>query len=1254
MTSDHGRAGSAPGLAARRSGWVVSVAGVISVMLGAAVLAGWILGRSGHALPADDGAPMAPVSAVNFILAGLMLLAQAPARRDALRGASRIAALAIIALAGAQILGYQLRPQAGGDGTGVPGLFEIAARYRPSPMTMGAFLLFALGSIADAVRNRLLGNALTRSIGALLAVAGAEIAVALALDLREMHGPFFAIAGLGWMALSTAIGIGVLGAGLWQVAAVREAARADGDLADSSRGIMVAAGISVGVATLITAAVGSLILSRAVEQQARDTLVQLRDAKIALVDTIIAQRRERAQIAATDPELAVAAGAATPAGARLLHAVALERLARQLVLQGMTGVGLQIDDRVHPLAGTLLGADGVGAALAGQPAATLAWDGNYVLRVAVAVPAPGGTPARRLVLEQQVAAIDAIVDQSNSWGLSGTMALCARGNARELLCFPQREQRTLYVIADTFDGQPLPMTRALEHESGTGAMLDYRGHDVLAAYGPIGSTGLGLVLRMDLAEIYAPLKKDVLAALPLIILLGALGIRVMRERVRPLVGKLVTAYAAERDARNRFDAAMQSGPDAFLIYQAVPGPDGTLADFRCVYANQNAAQAATLPRPTVLDPASAVPAAERQDLFARFCSALLSGATSVEELAVTQSGQARWILRQIVAMPGGVAVTIRDITRNKRLVLDLELANRLRSAIVESAAYAVIATDTAGTIISFNAAAERMLWYRAADVIGKANPVMFHLPDEIGARAEALSHELGVAVAPGFDVFTAKAKLELNEQREWTFVRRDGMRLQVRLSVTALRDRDGQLLGFLGIAHDISEQKRAEEYIRHIALHDALTGLPNRLLLDDRVKLAIAQHDRRGGSFVLAMMDIDRFKRINDSLGHHVGDRLLKAFVERVRSCLRPADTFARMGGDEFVLLLPECDEAEAQRVIARAVEALAPPIGIGNQELHVTASIGISVFPRDGTDLHELLRCADVAMYWVKAHGRNASRVYSREVDTSGTERLRLDRELHLALADSGFELFYQPKLDLATRAIVGVEALLRMRRMDGTWESPAGFIPLAEENGLIVPIGKWVLETACRDAITLQQELGSAISMAVNISPRQFLDPELAATVRATLAHSGLPPARLELELTESVLMDERRGVIDALFELHALGVRIAIDDFGTGYSALSYLKRFPIRTLKIDQTFIRDVTSDGADAALVGAIIAMGHGMNIALVAEGVETPGQLAFLAQRNCDLCQGFHIARPMPLDELLPWLRQHARRWEPALHGASG
>jgi diguanylate cyclase (GGDEF)-like protein/PAS domain S-box-containing protein len=1226
------------------------VSGLVCTVLGLFELGRWIWQRPGSAIPGPSMPSMVPATAFTFVLGGVALMAAStrdisPWRRSF---ATRWSVAIALAICAARTIEIFAGLDAGVAVLGLPRLFGPVGVSQMAPMTVAAVALYSIGMLLHSAMASPGKDYVARGLGFVLFVFGLDVLVAYVTVPGDISGAMLALGDLRWITQSTAIGVCLFGVGLWSLAE-HPARDTDSRMRGTGEAIVAITGAGVAIAAALTAVIIFQFLNRSLATLARESLSLLSESDATSINANLTDHWATAMLVATDPEFLRFWRREASRGSRTEPAPS--EMVDPLLAGGIEGIAIESGGGIHILAGRILGGNAHFVTLRGHAGSQLGWQGGFVFRVRVPLGSERGASRDWLVIDQKLPLVDEILARSNRWGATGALIICSRQDPRLLFCFPERESARSFVVPDTYAGRPLPATLALAGRSNTVSSTDYRGNRVMASYRPIANTGLALVLRMDAAEIYAPLLRDLLAAIPLLAILTLLGVALSRRRVRPLIERITSALASERAATNRFDAAMRSIPDAFSIYESVKGARGEDVDFRCTYANAVAHPRAILGR-TLLGDAAGESEGGNRDLFLKFQQAILTGQVTTEEFQDRCDGQARWIQRQIVVMPGGVAVTERDITQSKSLMIDLEIAHRLRQAIVESAGYAVIATDTQGTILSFNKAAERMLWYRAQDLVGKSTLEVFHVPEEIASRAEMLSGELGHPVAPGFEVFVAKARNQMQEEREWTYVRRDGTRFPVRLSVSSLRDGDGRLLGFLGIAHDISEQKRAEEYIKHIALHDALTGLPNRLLLDDRVAVAIAAHARKGGTFALAMMDIDRFKLVNDSMGHHIGDRLLKEFVERVKSCLRPSDTLARMGGDEFVLLLPECDEAFAVSILGRVFDSLAPPMRVDDHELHISASAGIAIYPRHGGEAHEILRRADTALYWVKEHGRHACKVYAEEIDTGGTEKLRLERDLHLALEHGSFEVFYQPKFDLASGTVVGAEALVRMREWNGGWASPAEFIPLAEEVDLIVPIGRWVLETACRDAREFEAAMDRGFSMAVNVSPRQFLDAEFVGDMRRILQASGLPPSRLELEITESVLMDERPAVANALFEMDALGLAFAIDDFGTGYSALSYLKRFPVRTLKIDRSFIHDVMRDSADAALVKAIIALGHSLALTIVAEGVESADQLQFLKGLDCDQCQGYFLGRPMPKRALLKWLGDAATEDAPATTSA--
>ena len=439
------------------------------------------------------------------------------------------------------------------------------------------------------------------------------------------------------------------------------------------------------------------------------------------------------------------------------------------------------------------------------------------------------------------------------------------------------------------------------------------------------------------------------------------------------------------------------------------------------------------------------------------------------------------------------------------------------------------------------------------------------------------------------------------------------------------------LLGTVLSLRILQQRKRSDERVSHMAFHDDLTKLPNRLMLSQRLDQALSRHRRAGTELAILFMDLDRFKVINDSLGHEIGDVLLRQVADRLRAQSREGDTVARMGGDEFVVLIENYESVTNVSIRAqRLVEQLSAPYVLGGTDCHVTVSIGISVFPTDGSDSQALLKAGDVAMYRAKDTGRNNYLYYSPSMNVHTVERLALESDLRHALERNELILHYQPKVELATGLICGIEALLRWRHPHRGLVPPLDFIPLAEETGLIVPIGEWVLATACARTKAWQDQGFPNLDVAVNLSARQFSDPMLLPNVTRIIRASGLDPSSLELEITESLVMSHGANAVAVLERLKSIGVHIAIDDFGTGYSSLAYLKRFPIDTLKVDRSFIRDITADSGDRKITRAIIAMAHSLKLKVVAEGVETEDQLKFLQSQHCDAVQGYFLHRPLP------------------------
>jgi len=453
--------------------------------------------------------------------------------------------------------------------------------------------------------------------------------------------------------------------------------------------------------------------------------------------------------------------------------------------------------------------------------------------------------------------------------------------------------------------------------------------------------------------------------------------------------------------------------------------------------------------------------------------------------------------------------------------------------------------------------------------------------------------------------------------------------------VVARRDERGEVDCLALVARDISERKQFEAELQHQATHDRLTGLPNRFLLLDRLAAELAHVRRNGGYAAVMFFDLDNFKRINDTLGHEVGDKVLQQVAARIRASLRPTDTLARHGGDEFTLAVGQLSRIEDVLAVLRKIRAAFElPVIAGTQEVFVTFSIGIAVFPHDGAEVETLLRKADTAMYRAKSSGRNQYRFYAPDMNERGHELLALESELRRAIERREFELHYQPQVRLEDGRIEAFEALLRWRHPRRGLVAPADFLGLLEDTGLIVPVGEWVLRRACADARRWRESTGLPVRVSVNVSPQQFADPNLLGQVKTAMADEAIPGDGLEIEVTENLMMRDPPATGALLRELHALGARVAIDDFGIGYSSLAYLKAFPVHVLKIDRTFVSDVLEDPGDATIVEASISLGHKLGLEVVAEGVETAAQREFLQRLGCNLGQGYYFSRPVPATEI--------------------
>ena len=623
-------------------------------------------------------------------------------------------------------------------------------------------------------------------------------------------------------------------------------------------------------------------------------------------------------------------------------------------------------------------------------------------------------------------------------------------------------------------------------------------------------------------------------------------------------------------------------------------------------------------------------------------STIASGIAVIDrERAVPDSsGYVRWtasskvpLLDTLGNVTGLVGVN-RDITERKRMEQELMLSEETLRATFSQASVGITVTTLDLRYLEVNDQYCEIVGYTREELLADMKVTSMGLADEVD------------------EVVTVRRRLIAGEtqscSREKRLKRKDGSTIWVASAVSLVRDADGTPKHFVSVTQDISGNKLAEERLLHLAHYDHLTGLPNRVLFYDRLKQALAHARRNSGVSAVLFIDLDRFKSVNDTLGHAHGDELLQKISERLRPCVRGGDTVGRLGGDEFAVILNELVASQDAGLVAQNIlDALAAPFDVAGNEIYATASIGISIYPSDSDNVDTLIRDADAAMYSAKAAGRNVYRYYTGEMNQRALEKMQLEGKLRHALEREEFRLHFQPKVDIGTGEIAGFEALLRWQPPDSALVPPDRFIPLLEETGLIVPVGEWVIRAACAQVGRWIRAGMRAVPIAVNLSARQFHQQDLCAVVRKSLEEHGIAARFMELEITESAAMQNADASIATLRDLKALGVHLSIDDFGTGYSSLSYLKRLPVDTVKIDRSFVTDLATNPDDASIAQAIINMAHTLGLKVVAEGVETASQLAFLSLHGCDQMQGYYFSKPLPEAEVTEMLRENRQLERP-------
>jgi diguanylate cyclase (GGDEF)-like protein len=701
------------------------------------------------------------------------------------------------------------------------------------------------------------------------------------------------------------------------------------------------------------------------------------------------------------------------------------------------------------------------------------------------------------------------------------------------------------------------------------------------------------------------------------------------------------SWQTAEEEHKHFLAAAEGSMDAFYILDSVRDASGRIVDFGVRYLNPVAERRFKLAAGTAAGASyrRLMDAILEEDQFRSYCDVVETGTPICIDFPVKRPGASvSWLRHQVVKLGDGIAVTSSDLSEFKSVQDRFRKVAEFSEMIFGNAPFSIIATDAVGTITAMNTAAESLTGYRSAEVVNTSSLLLLHDPEELEERAAHIHAEHGIRLE-GFDLIAGPREgwrhemtsAEENIREEsWTFVRRDGTRVEVSLAVRVLRGDDGQRTGLIGIASDTAMRRLAAANNTLVSNHDTLTGLIGYNLLEDRISQSIKRSKRAATKVGLFTIDLDHFKRINDALGHKVGDEILTVAANRLLEKVRSADTVARIGGDEFIVVVSDQLKIENIEFCAELfLRAISAPYHVQGHTINVTASVGVCLYPDFAADTEHMLRRSEAAMYAAKEAGRNRSVLFAPAMLEDASSRLSMEGALRQALHHEELFLEYQPQVELPSGKVIGMEALLRWRHPRFGLVSPAHFIPMAEKMGLLPEFGIWAMYRACRDAKWIQERIGRRVSLSVNLSPNQFEQKKLLKTIEDALSGSGLAASDLEIEIIENTLMINSTANLKTLQMIRDLGVKLSIDDFGTGFCNFNYLLQYQVDRLKIDQSFVRQAANDANAASVVRTVIAMSHGLGVTVIAEGVETREQLKFLMRRRCDQAQGYFFARPL-------------------------